>query len=249
MISPALTIYDDRMGMDVHNEAFVNEIECFKEVELLYLCLRKGDSKQYFLIFDNMVENISSGPIRTNVLKCGIFYTIYSMLITFIKENVLSSKWQYHTKIHLFPQIDQFESWHEAARYLRGVSQSAFDMSEENQNKTIEAVNAVKKIINDHLHDDLSLIKLAEMVYLNPSYLSRIFKQVTGLNVSDYIKEMRLKKAKQYLMRTQMKIRDISRLTGFSSPSYFSRLFKQCTGLTPFEYRLAYATKVKVYQG
>jgi two-component system response regulator YesN len=243
MLCQDLTLYNEStfVSENVYNETFVHEIECFNKIGLLYTYICQGESKTYFQIFDNMFEYLSSESKHINIIQWGIYHTVNSMLMLYINKNILLSKGQYHIKFDLFTQIDTFKSWDEAVKYLKSISKSIFDISEENQNITIDTVNTVKSIISTHLQDDLSLSKLAEMVYLNPSYLSRIFKNITGLNVSVYIKKMRVKKAEQLLLHSQKEIQDISCLIGFSSPSYFIRFFKQCVGLTPSQYRTAYA--------
>ncbi len=98
-------------------------------------------------------------------------------------------------------------------------------------------VAVVNQIIEDHLHEDLSLAFLSGKVYLNPAYLSRIYKSRTGKNLIDAINERRIAKANELLEGSLMKIIDIARAVGFQSPAYFSRLYKKLTGQTPQEHR------------
>lgn len=99
------------------------------------------------------------------------------------------------------------------------------------------AISHVMDYIRDHIHEDISLVKLGELVYFNPSYLSRLFKQYTGTNLITYINKVRLDKAKELLKKSEMKIQDISEAIGFISPPYFTRFFKKETNLSPQEYR------------
>ena len=77
-------------------------------------------------------------------------------------------------------------------------------------------------------------------MYLNPAYLSRLFRKETGLSLTDYMVEQRLRKAKAELESTNIKISDIAVSVGYSNFSHFSKLFKKLTGLTPQEYRKKY---------
>jgi two-component system response regulator YesN len=87
------------------------------------------------------------------------------------------------------------------------------------------------------LSEDLSLTKLGELVYLNPVYLSRLYKQTTGIGLSEYVTQVRLDKANVLLKETNMKIQDIAAAVGFESAAYFSRFFKKEMHVTPNEYR------------
>lgn len=83
----------------------------------------------------------------------------------------------------------------------------------------------------------LTLVDLAEALHANPSYLSRLYKMKKGENLFDNINRMRLEKAKEYMVETDMKVYQISEAVGFEDTGYFSRAFKKYTGFTPKEYR------------
>lgn len=100
-------------------------------------------------------------------------------------------------------------------------------------------INHIHKYIKDNLQEDLTLTKIANQVYLNPSYLSRFYKQYTGKKLSDYMNELKIIKAKQLLKDNKLKINEIGFQLGFKSPSYFTSFFKKMTTLTPNEYRVS----------
>lgn len=98
-------------------------------------------------------------------------------------------------------------------------------------------IRKVKELVADNLDQDLSLQFLADRVYLHPKYLSDMFKRETGQNLSDFVTERRMNKAKKLLKETVMKVPDISLMCGFANHKYFRALFKQHFGATPSEYR------------
>jgi len=108
--------------------------------------------------------------------------------------------------------------------------------SEESSNSVIR----VKRFIDAHLHDDLNREQIAGHVYLNPAYLSRLFRKETGMSLTDYIVERRMEKVKEALSKTNVKISDIALSVGYANFSHFSKQFKRSTGLTPQEYRKKY---------
>ena len=101
----------------------------------------------------------------------------------------------------------------------------------------LDGVKFVQKYIAEHIDSDVSLNRLARIVYLNPTYLSRLFKSTTGCTITEYLLAVRIEKARQLLTETEKKVQDISLAVGIDSPVYFSRLFKKSTGYTPQEYR------------
>jgi two-component system response regulator YesN len=75
------------------------------------------------------------------------------------------------------------------------------------------------------------------LVSLHPTYLSRLFKQTTGIKLSEYIMQQKLELARRLLADKSLRIGEISTRVGFYTPSYFTRFFKRMTGTSPQEYR------------
>ena len=99
--------------------------------------------------------------------------------------------------------------------------------------------NVIKRLegfIQQNIDKDLSLIKLSEYAHFNPSYLSRLFKRLTNLNLSEFINDARLRKAKE-LLGTDMKIHEVAEAVGYESSKNFARFFKRQTNMTPQEYK------------
>lgn len=83
----------------------------------------------------------------------------------------------------------------------------------------------------------ITLNDLAQELHANSSYLSRLFKQKSGMNLFDRILQKRIEKAKEYMETTEWKIYEISQAVGFEDTGYFSRVFKKYSGISPKEYK------------
>ncbi len=103
--------------------------------------------------------------------------------------------------------------------------------------KTPTIIEEIKFHIVKNLDGELSRNELASIVYLHPDYLSHIFKKQTGMSISDYIIEERLKKARIMLTSTSRPISEIAMHIGYPNTAYFTKLFKRATKMTPKEYR------------
>jgi two-component system response regulator YesN len=108
---------------------------------------------------------------------------------------------------------------------------------------TNTVIKRVREIIDAQYMEQLSVTSLADSVYLTPTYLCVLFKQATGRTINEYITQVRLDKAKEYLTQTNIHLYDVCYKVGYLSPSYFSRLFKKYNGMTPGEYRESVALK------
>ncbi len=106
-------------------------------------------------------------------------------------------------------------------------------------------------IIMDYLSQNyaekISLNQVAEQVYMNASYVSRLLKKATGKTFTDLLLEVRIEKAKE-LLRGATKVYEVGELVGIENPKYFSQVFKKHTGATPSEFRGAESAEANYYR-
>jgi AraC-like DNA-binding protein len=99
-------------------------------------------------------------------------------------------------------------------------------------------VQELKKLIQDHIDDNLSLKEISRNLEISPSYLSREFSRYFGdLSFGEYTRKLRIEKAAELMAISKYSLTEIAYLTGFSDQSHFTRIFKQHTGKNPSEYR------------
>jgi YesN/AraC family two-component response regulator len=98
-------------------------------------------------------------------------------------------------------------------------------------------IESIQNHIMIYFDRELKLSQFADMYFLNPQYLCRLFKKETGTNFSDYVNLIRIEKAKKLLELTKEPILNIAMQVGFNHVSYFNRIFKQLVGVCPSEYR------------
>ena len=100
-----------------------------------------------------------------------------------------------------------------------------------------QTVEKVCAYVKEHLADDLSLVRLADLMDYSSTYLSRIFKEVKGIGYNDYVVECRMECAAWLLGGTKQPLSEIAAQVGYASSSYFIRTFRKVFGMTPTEYR------------
>ncbi|MDO4174632.1 MAG: response regulator [Eubacteriales bacterium] len=99
------------------------------------------------------------------------------------------------------------------------------------------AVNQTIRYLQRNHKNDASLQEAAEQVHLNAAYLSHIFSKETGITFSEYLLSCRINTAKELLVHTGDKIRDVGAQSGFHDYRNFCKTFKRVTGVTPQNYR------------
>lgn len=91
--------------------------------------------------------------------------------------------------------------------------------------------------LKEHLSEEITLQKLSELFHLNPNYISKRFKEQTGVNYSAYLTKLRLDRAKALLMSTDRSINEIAEDVGFRDYRVFTKVFKEREGQSPSIYR------------
>jgi len=100
-----------------------------------------------------------------------------------------------------------------------------------------KAIEVAIQYIHTQLASELSLEKVASVVYLNPVYFSQLFKQKTGTGFKEHVTHLRLERAMELLRGSDLKIGDVAERVGYPDVRHFSQVFRKKTGCTPSEYR------------
>lgn len=116
------------------------------------------------------------------------------------------------------------------------------------RNRKVCSLHIAKTLdyIYDHLHTKITTITLADYVGLHPSYLSRLFKEETGVSITEYILDKKIETAKNMLIYSDYSIAQISNVLAFPNQSYFTKLFHQKTGITPGKFRTSNLRKLSL---
>lgn len=143
---------------------------------------------------------------------------------------------------YLLKPIDKDDLFETVGKLMSGktvLQENVSSAMEEDNEKKVQHhyINIVLKYIEENYFKSVSLEKAAEVVGLNPVYLSYLFKKIKRVNFSEYLNEVRLKKAEELLTDSTLKIGEISEEIGYKDARYFSSLFKKRTGMSPNEYR------------
>ncbi|WP_150275830.1 response regulator [Paenibacillus tepidiphilus] len=101
-------------------------------------------------------------------------------------------------------------------------------------------INRIASHIEEQMPDSQTVKQLADRFHLSPGHLSVLFKKETGQTISDFVKGLRMKRAKELLQDPMIKVYEVSERVGFQTPAYFTYQFKKNEGCTPQEYRDRY---------
>jgi YesN/AraC family two-component response regulator len=98
-------------------------------------------------------------------------------------------------------------------------------------------IETALRYIHDNYHLGISLHNVAEKIYMNPSYFSRVFHEEVGETLSRYLIRIRITKAKELLEQTPLKVYEVADRVGYRDFRHFVKTFKEWEGMTPAQYR------------
>jgi two-component system, response regulator YesN len=145
----------------------------------------------------------------------------------FLGRNILSLE-----GISRIRTLEQLEQW--MIKVFEGIISFK---QEHNIPKKKDIIAEIKEYVKEHYNEQISLADLSDRFFINPYYLSQLFKQKTGDTYLNYLAQTRINKSKELLEKSDMKVYEICQMVGYSDTQHFARLFEKLVGCKPSEYR------------
>lgn len=195
-------------------------------------CIENLQREKFDGCYQALIAAVKDAPSINYQEKLEIVMCLYLSFLSHFNRSELSFDFDF---------VDYFKEGGDWDSYDQLFGKMAEDFFAKQQQKSFKNTNQIlgglKKYIQANLGGDTSLSTLAGICHFSPSYLSRIFKQVTNQNITEYIGRLKFEKAASLLISSDIKIVNIARELGFDTQSYFTRFFKKHAGLGPQEYR------------
>ncbi|PYI57473.1 helix-turn-helix domain-containing protein [Paenibacillus flagellatus] len=209
--------------------------------ESLNTYVANGDAEQAGRVLDQIVKDVcgAKGRVHVRQIQYALMRLLGSLVATADRMSIDLSALA-GEKTNLYAELLRREDLQEAVAWLRKLTAAlASGVGSAFREKNNRYVEQAVSIIRDELDRPVSLVQIADRLRLNPSYLSRIFKEHSGQTFSDYLTRARLERGKELLLETDLKIKEIGERVGYLKSDYFIKLFRECVGMTPGEYRKA----------
>lgn len=163
--------------------------------------------------------------------------TILNAKLNEIREEAKGQKELYQEMIeYLLRELLLFSFRIKSKNNATRISSPAFYGTE---TEKIRTVNRVAGFLADHYREAHSLDELSSLFFTNKYYLTRIFKQVTGFTICEYLHIQRIQKAQEFLRTSLLPITEIALLVGFENVSYFEKIFRRYCTQSPRDYRIS----------
>lgn len=147
-------------------------------------------------------------------------------------EQIFGLNFQYLNRVHSFTTVEEISYW--LSTIMVRFSNLVFTL------KSIKHTDAIYKAIHymsNNFTKKITLEDVSAEIFLSSAYFSKIFKEQTGSNFSQYLNKLRIEKSKSLLRNSRIPLVDIAGMVGYEDQSYFSKVFKKITGNSPGKYR------------
>lgn len=215
-------------GNKSDSEAVISEI-CF--------CTKVGDTDKALLKINDLFQQYIGIGSLTNARFDAVSCVIQLMKV--IGDLGFETNKFFHTSEVSFKHIVDMDNIPMLKNYITNLVNYMIDSIRDHRNSQNRSIVVrIKKYLEENYYDcGISLIRVAEKFYVNQSFLSRIFKQETGVNFVTYLTKIRIEKAIQLLNTGEYKIYEVAEQVGIPDANYFPKCFKKITGMTIAEYR------------
>jgi two-component system response regulator YesN len=204
----------------------------------LAMSLENREKDTFFELLGDSIAMLKTEAAERSLFQIEWMHALSSMFLSYINRYDMLQ--DVVARIELDPLV-RFDAEAGADRMIDLFERLAriifASKSDEQRERAHEVIKQINRYIHEHIDGDLSNVHLADQVYLNPNYLSRLYKQTSQIALSDYITEVRIGKAKELLLHSPLKIHEVAAAVGYQSAMSFIRFFKGNVGVTPQVYR------------
>lgn len=136
-------------------------------------------------------------------------------------------------------EIEAASTHEQSAELVRGVMFSCGEKLQADRSGHIEhpQIRLLLQYIEQNYDRDLTVKALARMAAMDETYLSNLFKKKTGSTIIKYIHQVRIERAKELFLRSDLTVSEVGEAVGFGDNNYFNRLFRRYVGMTPGDFR------------
>lgn len=222
------------------NRINVSEMNLDKiDRKLLEDFLKQGTVHDIDEFVSSYFDGFGSDSMSSTLFRQYVIMDGYSAVLKFLTNLNCPKKDIDNSLKNMDSVAEQLSNIEDCREFYKSILKKAIDLRNKNSQKRYVGLIAQAKEYMQHNFSmgDLTLDKVASRVNVSPNYFSSLFNQETGTTFIEYLTDIRMEKAKDYLRCSSKKITEIGFLVGYQDSHYFSYIFKKTQNCTPSEYR------------
>ncbi|WP_026674496.1 helix-turn-helix domain-containing protein [Alkalihalobacterium bogoriense] len=195
----------------------------------------KASLQVHILQFNEIIQQIQSPTNISDIIRSCVI-----QISSFVMSHTRTLEFE------SFPFINTMSNFSELTTEITNWIYDRFaELEKSDETRLFDNIRIVKRWVSENIANNITIEKVANEVYMNPTYFCEYFKQQTGETVLDYVTKVRMAKARELLLTTNLKVYEISNEVGYSDSKYFSKLFKKYYGEIPSKYKVNIQTRIQ----
>ncbi|NTV79757.1 MAG: helix-turn-helix transcriptional regulator, partial [Clostridiales bacterium] len=219
----------------------VNELNIEKlDRDLVENFLKRGTLQDVEEFVERYFNSLGTNVLNSILFRQYITLDGYLCVMKFLKQLEFTKEQIQESMSDMNDITSQLSSPAECCDLLKKLLGRAIDLRNSNSQKRYMGLieKASEYMRTNYAKNELTLNNVASIVNVSPNYFSTLFNQETGMSFIEYLTNIRMEKAKEYLRCSNKKITEIGELIGYQDSHYFSYIFKKTQNCTPKEYRI-----------
>ena len=211
-----------------------------------YVTFEKFLSNEAFSISGNLLRDMILDAVQGFLQPYILVLSDYSALVVFSQAELSGSEIKVEQLVKkLYNRFTMYQSFAPDMPYQEALenyeeARSVFrEFSSNEGHYKADVAKTLEYMETNYMHR-LTLSSISANVNLSSSYLCRIFKSEVGTSITNYLNNLRVRKAATLIKENTLSMKEISSMVGIDDQLYFSRLFKKCMGISPSEYGKKY---------
>lgn len=205
-----------------------------KEAKILSDGLLKGDFARVqnsINVIDQLLNN-TLHAISPQIVKTCLVSAL-DTACSYYKDYLPSHAESIECVSRCIENITAYSDFCQDTDYILNLAHELYSKEFLSEDSSIQVINMVKQFINESLDKEINVSDIAEYVHMSSAYVSALFKKATGEKLWSYVTRVRMEKAHDYLVNTDLPINRIASICGYQSLNTFYYCFKQFYGITP----------------
>lgn len=229
----AVIMYDGIKGIDM-----MRQLNIAPNEGILLEMIKLGSMDQIKGVIDGIAD---SAKANMNVYPAIIYNTYYEIILAFKKfiKEINAEIESRNTLLQIeLNDLKQYGTLEKLKTYMLELTAEIIrEMNNARQREEIRVVEKVKRYCEANYSGEITLETIAGIAYMSKNYFCAYFKEYTSETFWNYLTRLRMEKAKEYLLNTELKVNTIASMVGYKNASHFGRTFRESFGCTPEEYR------------
>jgi two-component system, response regulator YesN len=211
-----------------------SNIELKSQLTEFLKSIRAHDSNEALQIIHSLFQTLKEKKQLNKTAVQNIAFDLIINAVNLVKEANGNIDSLFGHSTNMYHEILTKQTIDELITYLCSTTEKIIDYLTTLKNeRPVKVIDTIIEHIETNYEKDLTLKQLANMVYMNPSYLGKLFKKETGYNYNDFLNKTRVEKAKDLILNSSYLLYEICEMVGYKEYNYFYKTFKKHIGVSP----------------